>query len=63
MNNNNLGKFAYAGVSGGIVSVVAMYIVLQIIDNPDQYVAVGCAGFFGSFFACMFSGQKQNVEV
>lgn len=61
--NNNIGKCAYGGVIGGIVSVVAMYIVLQVIQNPDQYVAVGCAGFFGSFFAFMFSGQKENVEV
>jgi len=61
--SNNLGKFAYAGVIGAIVSVIAMFVVLQIVENPDQYVAVGCAGFFGSFFACMFSGQKQQVEV
>ena len=61
--SNNLGKFAYAGVIGAIVSVIAMFVVLQIVENPDQYVAVGCAGFFGAFFACMFSGQKQQVEV
>ena len=56
--NNNLGKNAYAGVIGGIVTVVAWFIVNKVSGALDPYVAAGLAGFCGSFFASMFAAQK-----
>ncbi|HIC23037.1 MAG: hypothetical protein COB10_02925 [Planctomycetota bacterium] len=60
--NNNLGKNAYTGIIGGIVTVVAWFIVNKVSGTLDPYVAAGLAGFCGSFFASMFAAQKERVQ-
>ena len=60
--DNNMGKNAYAGVIGGIVTVVGWFIVNKISGTLDPYVAAGLAGFCGSFAASMFAAQKERVQ-
>ena len=42
-----------SGIIGLVCGLIAMWIVGSIIDDPNVYVAVGIASFFGSFFGKM----------
>ncbi len=53
-----------SGIIGLVCGLVAMWIVGSIIDDPNVYVAVGIASFFGSFFGSLFCGNaKCEVKV
>ncbi|MGE4620498.1 MAG: hypothetical protein AAEJ04_11885 [Planctomycetota bacterium] len=60
---NNLGGFIQSGVIGGIIACISWYVVNMVIVEPSVYVAVGLAGFFGSFFSALFAAKWANEKV
>ena len=39
-----------SGVIGVVCGLISMWVVSKLIEDPNIYVAVGIASFFGAFF-------------
>ncbi len=53
-----------SGVIGLVCGLIAMWVVSKLIDDPNVYIAVGFASFFGAFFGSLFCGNaKCEVKI
>ena len=50
------------GVIGAVCGLIAMWVVSKLIEDPNIYIAVGIASFFGAFFGSLFCGNAK-IEV
>jgi hypothetical protein len=53
-----------SGFIGVVCGLISMWVVSKLIEDPNVYVAVGIASFFGAFFGSLFaSNAKCEVKI
>jgi hypothetical protein len=53
-----------SGIIGLVCGLIAMWVVSKMTEEPNVYVSVGIASFFGSFFGSLFAGNaKCEIKV
>ena len=58
-----IGSAIVGGVIGAVCGLLVVGVVFSWLQTPlvltNLYIAVGLAGFFGSFFAILFSSPNE----
>ena len=59
-----MGQAIIGGVIGAICSLIAIWVVFQIIEFniPNVYIGVAIAGFFSAFFANIFTSSYTKSK-